>query len=309
VVVAGHISVLYQEVLAGLALRPSGHYIDCTVGSGGHAAGILEGSAPSGRVLALDADVEAVARAAAALARFGDRVVFEHCNFRALGQVAARHGWDQVDGIVFDLGVSSVQLGTPERGFSFQASGALDMRMDQEGALSAMEIVNTWPETALVRVLRDFGEEPRAARIASAIIAARAQQPILTTAHLRDVVLRVKGRRGHLHPATTVFQALRIAVNEELESLRLALPQAVTLLQPGGRLVVIAFHSLEDRIVKHFLQDEARICRCPPGQPVCTCAQRPRLRLVTRHAQQASAQERARNPRARSARLRIAERL
>jgi 16S rRNA (cytosine1402-N4)-methyltransferase len=309
VVVAEHVPVLYGAVLAGMPLGPAGRYIDCTVGSGGHAAGMLEGSAPSGRLLGLDADADALARAAAALSRFGDRVLFEHGNFRALAQIAARHGWDQVDGIVFDLGVSSVQLGTPERGFSFQAAGPLDMRMDREGVLSAMEIVNTWPEVALARVLRDFGEEPRAARIASAIVAERAQRPLRTTADLRELVVRVKPRRGPLHPATTVFQALRIAVNAELESLRLALPQAVALLRPGGCLVVIAFHSLEDRIVKRFMQEEARACLCPPGRPVCTCAHQPRLRLATRHAQQATAEEVARNPRARSARLGVAERL
>ncbi|HWE64500.1 MAG TPA: 16S rRNA (cytosine(1402)-N(4))-methyltransferase RsmH [Chloroflexota bacterium] len=304
-----HVPVLYREALEGLALRPGGRYIDATAGSGGHAAGILEGSAPDGTVLALDTDAEAVARAAAALHRFGSRARLVQANFRDLRATATREGWDVVDGILFDLGVSSVQLGTPMRGFSFQDDGPLDMRMDSSQGITAAEVVNRWTEADLARILRDYGEEPLAARIAAAIVRERARSPFASTAQLADLVARVKGRRGRIHPATMVFQALRIAVNGELESIAVALPQAIDLLRHGGRLAVIAFHSLEDRLVKRFMQEQSKECRCPPAQLICTCARRPALRVITRHAVMASSEEIAHNPRARSARLRVAERL
>jgi 16S rRNA (cytosine1402-N4)-methyltransferase len=301
--------VLYREALDGLALRPGGWYIDCTAGSGGHAAGILEGSAPDGRLLALDTDPEAIIRTRSRLLPFGERVRLVQANFRDLAATAQREGWQAVDGILLDLGVSSVQLGTARLGFSFQEPGPLDMRLDPAQAGTAADLVNTLAEADLAALLRRYGEEQMAGRIAAAIVRERARGPITTTGALAELVARVKGRRGRLHPATTVFQALRIAVNGELESLEAALPQAVRLLHPGGRLAVIAFHSLEDRIVKRYLHSEARECRCPPEQPICTCDRRPALRLIGRHAVLPGDEELRLNPRARSARLRVAERL
>jgi 16S rRNA (cytosine1402-N4)-methyltransferase len=304
-----HVPVLYRETLAGLMPRSGGRYVDCTAGSGGHAAGILEESAPDGAVLAMDTDPEAVERTRSRLEPFGARAVVVQGNFRDLEQVARQAGWQQVDGVLFDLGVSSPQLGEAARGFSFQATGPLDMRMNPLSGESAADLVNGRSEAELTEVFRELGEEPLARRIATAIVRERSSGRIETTSQLADIVARVKGRRGRIHPATMVFQALRIAVNGELESIALALPQAVRLLGPGGRLAVIAFHSLEDRIVKRFLREEAKQCRCPPSQPICTCNRLPELRLLSRHAIVSSDPEVLRNPRARSARLRIAERL
>ena len=304
-----HVPVLYQETLEALAIRPGGHYIDCTAGSGGHAAGILERSAPDGTVLALDTDSEAVSRTAARLASFGDRARVARANFRDLGTIAVREGCGAMDGILFDLGVSSVQLGTGRRGFSFQEDGPLDMRMDPDHGRSAADLIRDLSERGLADIFRRYGEEPAAAKVAAAIARARSQAPITTTGQLAELIARVKGRRDRIHPATMVFQALRIAVNGELESIETVLPLAVSLLRPGGRLAVIAFHSLEDRIVKRFLHEEARACRCPASQPICTCDRQPALRLVGRHAIQAGPDELHANPRARSARLRAAERL
>ncbi len=304
-----HVPVLYRETLEGLAIRPGGQYIDCTAGSGGHANGILEGSAPDGRLLALDTDPEAIERVRIRLQGFESRVKLIQANFRDLEATARREGMQEVDGILFDLGASSVQLGTARRGFSFQDDGPLDMRLDPTGGVTAADLVQQLEEGELADILRRFGEEPMAGRIAAAIARERARSPLATTAQLANLVARVKGRRGRIHPATMVFQALRIAVNGELESIALALPQAVCLLRPGGRLAVIAFHSLEDRIVKRFLHEEAKECRCPPDQPVCTCERRPTVRLISRHAVMAGPGELQANPRARSARLRVAERL
>lgn len=304
-----HVPVLYREVLAGLDVRPGGRYVDCTAGSGGHAAGILAASAPDGVLLALDTDPEAIRRTRDALGSAGTRLRLVQENFRDLAAVARREGWSTVDGILFDLGVSSPQIGTPARGFSFQEDGPLDMRMDPRGGRTAADLVNTLPVGELSVIFRQYGEEPQAGRIAAAVVRARIHAPIRTTAQLAALVASVKGGRGKIHPATMVFQALRIAVNDELASVAAALPQAVALLRPGGRLAVIAFHSLEDRIVKRYLHDEAKACRCPPQQPVCTCERRPPLQLLGRHAIQAAEEETGRNPRARSARLRVAERL
>lgn len=304
-----HVPVLYRETLDGLAVRPGGCYIDCTAGSGGHAAGILERSAPDGMLLALDTDPEAVARVKQRLAPFGARARVVQANFRDLEPTAAREGWPAGDGILFDLGVSSVQLGMSRRGFSFQEDGPLDMRMDPDRGPTAADLVRDLGERELADIFRRYGEEPAAARVAAAIVRTRRQAPITTTGQLAELVTQVKGRRSKLHPATTIFQALRIAVNEELESIAAVLPRALGLLRPGGRLAVIAFHSLEDRIVKRFLHEEARECRCPATQPICTCDRQPALRLIGRHAIQAGAAETRLNPRARGARLRVAERL
>lgn len=311
-----HIPVLRDEVLSGLALRPGDWCIDGTLGGAGHAEALLEATAPAGRLLGLDADPTAIERGWRRLARFGDRVVLERANFRDLASVAQRHGFTAVRAVLLDLGVSSYQLTEAERGFSFLTAGPLDMRMDPEGPLTADEIVNTWPQEALADLIYRFGEEPRSRRIARAIFEAR---PLRNTAELAEVVSKALG--GHkgqrLHPATRVFQALRIAVNDELAALEAVLPQAVSLLARGGRVAVVAFHSLEDRIVKQFIQRETRDCICEmeaatkrsPRTPACRCGHRASLRAITRKPIQPSAAEVAANPRSRSAKLRIAERI
>jgi 16S rRNA (cytosine1402-N4)-methyltransferase len=305
-----HEPVLLSAALSFLAPRDGGRYIDATFGGGGHSRAILEASAPSGQVLAIDADPAAVARARALAERYPGRLLPCHGNFRDLARLAQSYGFVPVDGILFDLGLSSDQLADPARGFSFQLAGPLDMRFDPTSGEPAAVIVNTWSAEELSELFWQYGEEPRAWAIAQTIVAERARQPIETTTQLAALVARVAGsRRERIHPATRVFQALRIAVNQELEALAAGLAQAVELLRPGGRLVVIAFHSLEDRLVKQFFRREAAACLCPPGTPVCICGHRPRLRLLTPRPVRPSAEEIARNPRSRSARLRAAERI
>jgi 16S rRNA (cytosine1402-N4)-methyltransferase len=309
-----HIPVLYDEVLAGLKVRPGGWYIDATLGAGGHAAGILQGSTPNGRLLGLDADEESITFARQLLRPFGDRVTYRVTNFRHLRATATVLGFEQVDGVLMDLGLSSRQLEDAERGFSFSQDGPLDMRMDTRQRTTASVLVNQMPEAELADLLWRYGEERFARQIAKAIVAAR---PVTTTAHLAEIVARTVSRkerkrsqfRPRIHPATRTFQALRIAVNDELESLRQALPQARDLLRPGGRLAVISFHSLEDRLVKSFIQREGRDCVCPPEVPVCVCEHIATLRAIVRKPIRPTDREVAQNPRSRSARLRIAERL
>jgi len=301
-----HIPVLLDEALAGLAVQPGGRYIDATVGAGGHAAAILLHSAPDGKLLGLDADPEAIRYAQQALQPFGDRLVLRAANFRRLGQVARSLGFDPVDGILLDLGLSSRQLDDAGRGFSFSKDGPLDMRLDPDSDTTAADLVNHLAEDELADMLWRFGDERRSRRIARAIVAAR---PLTTTGQLADLIERTIGRREKIHPATRTFQALRIATNDELGALAQVLPQARDLLQPGGRLVVIAFHSLEDRLVKRFYQQEARDCICPPEAPICTCEHRASLRIVARKPIRPRPEEVAQNPRSRSARLRVAERL
>ncbi|HFD40221.1 MAG TPA: 16S rRNA (cytosine(1402)-N(4))-methyltransferase RsmH [Anaerolineae bacterium] len=303
---AAHVPVLYEETLTGLQIRPGGVYVDATLGAAGHALGILRASAPDGRLLGLDADPEAVAFARQVLQPFGERLTLRTANFRRLAAVARSAGFDRVDGVLLDLGLSSRQLAAAERGFAFQREGPLDMRLDPRRGTTAADLVNDLPEADLADLIRRYGEERHARRIARAIVAAR---PLTTTAELAQVVARAVGRRGRIHPATRTFQALRIAVNDELGALAEALPQALDLLAGGGRLAVIAFHSLEDRLVKRFFRQESRDCLCPPEAPVCTCGHRARLRIVTRKPIRPAPEEMAHNPRSRSARLRIAERL
>ncbi len=305
---ARHISVLLRETLAGLAVAPDGIYIDGTVGAGGHAAAILEQAAPHGRLLGLDRDPMAAACAAARLKAFGERARVIHASYIGLEHIARAEGFIPVDGVLFDLGFSSLQVDDPERGFAFRLDGPLDMRFDPASDdLTAAELVNQWPESELGAVLREYGEEPHSRSIARAIVAAR---PIHSTGQLAAVIAAaVGGRREKLHPATRTFQALRIAVNRELEAVAAGLPQALTVLRPGGRLAVITFHSLEDRIVKRFFQQEARGCICPPEAPVCVCGRVPSVRLVTRKPITATAEEIIANPRSRSAKLRVVERL
>ncbi len=305
-----HIPVLVAEVVAGLGVRPGGCYLDATVGGGGHTAAILDASAPDGWVLGLDRDAEAVARARERLRAYGDRVVVAHASYVDLLDVLRREQRSPVDGVVFDLGFSSWQIENPVRGFSFLQDGPLDMRFDTSHGVTAADLINQLPEDALAKVLFEYGEEARSRRIARAIVAAR---PIETTGGLASIVsAAVGGRRGggassRLHPATRTFQALRIAVNQELEAIAQALPAALSALRSGGRLGVIAFHSLEDRIVKQYMQRESQDCICPPEYPVCQCDHRRTLRVLTRKPIVPSDAEIEINPRSRSARLRLAE--
>lgn len=310
----GHLPVLAEEVVTMLAPAPGSLQIDATLGGGGHTERILGATDPDGRLLGLDADGAAIARVDRLLRpRFGDRLVLRQSNFRALGRVAPEAGFGAVDGCLFDLGLSSFQLGDAERGFGIRTGGPLDMRFDATRGVPAAELVASLDAAELTALFRRYGEEPHAPRIARAIVAERAVSPIRTAEELAGLVERVAPRtppgRRRIHPATRIFQALRIAVNEELDALEDALTAALDLLRPGGRLVVLSYHSLEDRIVKRFFQAERRGCVCPPEVPVCVCGRSPRLRLVTRRSVTPSPTEIAANPRARSARLRAAERL
>jgi len=302
-----HLPVLYQEIIH--AIRPSspGNYVDGTVGAGGHAWGILQASSPDGRLLGLDLDPQALALASERLAEFGDRVTLRRASYTTLTEQIAGIGWGKVQGIVLDLGVSSMQVDTPERGFSFQAEGPLDMRFDPDNPTSAADLVNLLPEKELADIIWQYGEDRNSRRIARAIVKNR---PFQTTRQLAEIIAKTSGGRyNRIHPATRTFQALRITVNRELEALESVLPAAVNLLESGGRLAVIAFHSLEDRVVKQFFHHESRDCICPPEQPICTCGHRAIIQEITRHPLQATQEEIERNPRARSARLRVVEKL
>lgn len=306
-----HVSVLLDATIDAIQPTSGGRYVDATLGGGGHAEAILDRSSPGGLLLGIDLDRIALERARARLARFGGRVTLAHASFASLESLVRWEGFAPVDGIVMDLGLSSDQLESSERGFGFRTSGPLDMRFDNaQPGTTARSLVNTLSIAELADILFRFGEEPRARPIARAIVESRARQPILTTADLADLVERAVGRqRGKTNPATRTFQALRIAVNGELSALEAVLPQAIEVLAVGGRLAVISFHSLEDRIVKHLFRDEAATCVCPPGLPVCVCGKTARVRLVTRHGIRASAVEVERNPRSRSATLRVVEKL
>jgi len=305
-----HVPVLLSEAIGGLALVPGTDCIDGTLGGAGHAAALLIATAPNGRLLGLDADPEALLRAEARLARFGDRAVLVQANFRDMASVAASHGFGRVRTVLLDLGISWYQVASAERGFSFQAEGPLDMRFDPRTPLMAAEIVNDWTADELAGVIYRYGEERQSRRLARAIVAAR---PLSTTSELAGVVSRAMAQRAHHRarrdPATRVFQALRIAVNDELGSLEVVLQQVLELLEPGGRFAVITFHSLEDRIVKRFVQREVRDCICPPDFPACRCEHKATLRAITGRPVCPSEAEIRANPRSRSAKLRIAERL
>ncbi len=310
----GHIPVLAGEVITMLAAAPGSLQIDATLGGGGHTERILEATRPDGRLLGLDADGAAIARVSDRLRpRFGDRLVVRKANFRDLATVAPAAGFCAVDGALFDLGLSSDQLADTDRGFGFRAGGPLDMRFDTSRGVPASELLATLDAAELLALFRRYGEEPKAGRIARAVVEARRTAPITTAEELAALIERVAPPNPRIprrtHPATRVFQALRIAVNEELESLELGLTAVLDLLRPGGRLVVLSYHSLEDRIVKRFIAAERRGCICPPSVPVCVCGREPRLRLITSPSLTPGEAEIAANPRARSARLRAAERL
>ncbi len=302
-----HQPVLYHEIIHALRPQSPGRYVDATVGAGGHAWGILEASAPDGQLLALDKDPQALAIASQRLSVYHPRVILVHASYTQLREELSRIGWQQVNGIVFDLGVSSMQLDQAERGFSFLADGLLDMRFDPTAGRSAADLVNRLSEDELTDLIWRYGEERHARRIAREICRSR---PLETTRQLAQAVERaVGGRKERIHPATRTFQALRIAVNDELRGLEQVLPDAVDVLASGGRLAVISFHSLEDRIIKQFFRRESRDCICPPEQPVCTCNHHATLREITRKPILPSMEEIATNPRARSAKLRVAEKL
>ncbi|MFN2221089.1 MAG: 16S rRNA (cytosine(1402)-N(4))-methyltransferase RsmH [Chloroflexota bacterium] len=306
-----HKPVLYDEILFYLRPQPGGKYIDGTVGAGGHTAGLLAASEPDGKVLGLDRDAEAIAYCRERLANLDGRVTLVQANYSDMVEVARQHDFAQVDGVLLDLGLSSRQLSAAERGFSFQSEGPLDMRFDTTQGATAADLLNELEETELTLILQNYGEMPQSRKVARSIIEAR---PIHTTAQLVELAEKVIGRRRQrgarrIHPATRLFQALRIAVNDELGALERVLPDTVGLLRPGGRLAIISFHSLEDRIVKHFIREQSRECTCPPEAPICTCETQPMLRAVTRKVVRPSEAEVAANPRSRSARLRVAEKL
>ncbi len=303
-----HIPVLLSAVLDGLRVAnyPDGQFIDATLGLGGHTQALLAAT-HTARVLGFDRDPQALSVAREHLARFGDRVLTVHASYDQIGTLAPAAGFQVVDGILFDLGLSSLQLDDGTRGFAFRTDAPLDMRFDPTSdGPTAADLVNSLPESELADILYEYGDEPASRRIARAIAAAR---PLQTTTTLAEVIARAapSPRRHKIHPATRSFQALRIVVNDELGALERTLPTAIDLLKPGGRLAVISFHSLEDRIVKQFMKREATHCLCPPHQPICTCGHRASIELITRKPIEADEIEISDNPRSRSARLRIAQ--
>ncbi len=300
-----HIPVMVKETIEALNVQPGGRYIDCTVDGGGHAAAILSHSAPGGQLLGIDADPEAIKIASNRLAAYGSSVRLANENFVNLSAICYRYDFSPVHGILFDLGLSSLQLDSDGRGFSFQHDAPLDMRFSPGQKITAADIVNTYSETDLERLIRTYGEESFSRQIAHRIVEAR---PITTTLQLAQVIAQLVGqRRGKIHPATRTFHALRIAVNQELENLASALEQAIKLLGWQGRLVVISYHSLEDRIVKQFMRREAKDCICPPSAPACVCQHNASLRILNKKVITPSPVEVQVNPRSRSARLRAAE--
>ena len=304
---AVHVPVLLEETIKALTVQSGGRYIDCTLGGGGHAAAILERSSPGGQLLGLDADPQAIETARARLEAYSDSMMLVNENFVNLQAVCYRYDFLPVHGIFFDLGLSSLQLDSDDRGFSFQREAPLDMRFGANQTLTAADIVNTYPEAELANLIRTYGEESNNRRIARNIVQNR---PLRSTRELvRTIEQVVAGRRKGIHPATKTFQALRIVVNQELENLELALKRVVSLLGFRGRLVVISYHSLEDRIVKQFMQRESKDCICPPEIPTCVCGHKATLKLVTKKVITPSPLEVQINPRSRSARLRVAERV
>lgn len=306
-----HVSVLLEECIQGLAIKPDGIYVDGTLGGAGHSSRIAA-KLTTGRLIGIDRDNVALEAAAERLRPFEDWVTLVHANFCDMDQALQELGIDKVDGILLDLGVSSPQLDDGQRGFSYMTDAPLDMRMNGEDTRDARQIVNTWSYEELKRILYDYGEERFAPRIAAAICRRREQAPIETTLELVDVIksaMPTSALREKQHPAKRSFQAIRIAVNDELGAVETVMKKAVPLLNPGGRLAVITFHSLEDRIVKNAMAEAAKGCTCPPSFPVCVCGKKPQVRIVTRKPIVSGEEELERNPRARSAKLRICEKL
>ena len=306
-----HYSVLLNESIDGLNIKPNGIYVDCTLGGGGHSLEILK-RLENGRLIAVDQDADAIAASKVRLADYLDKVTFVHDNFSNIGSALDELGIDGIDGAVIDLGVSSYQLDTPERGFSYMHDAPLDMRMNPEGGLTARDVVNTYPEAELKRIIFDYSEERFAGRIAAKICAAREENPIETTFGLVDIIrsaIPAKAREDGPHPAKRTFQAIRIEVNSELSVIAPTLDSLVDALNPGGRLSVITFHSLEDRIVKQSFAGYSKGCTCPPDFPVCVCGHKPKLKIITHKPILPGERELDENPRSRSAKLRIAEKL
>ena len=306
-----HISVLLQECLDGLNIKPDGIYIDGTLGGAGHSSQIAK-RLTTGRLIGIDRDPVALKAAGERLSPYGDRVTLVHSNFCRMAEVVKELGLPGVDGILLDLGVSSPQLDEVSRGFSYMADAPLDMRMNGKDALTAREVVNTWPQEELRRILWNYGEERYAPQIAAAICRRREETPIETTLELVDVIrsaMPASALREKQHPAKRTFQAIRIAVNDELGSVEKAMEAAIPLLNPGGRLAVITFHSLEDRIVKLSMAEAAKGCTCPPQFPVCVCGKKPIVKLISRKPIVATPEELEANPRSRSAKLRVCEKL
>ena len=308
---AYHESVMKNEVLHYLNVHMEGVIVDGTLGDGGHTEFILKNTAPEIRVFAIDRDRSAIERAKKRLSPFRDRVTLTHGNLGDLKSLAAQHGITRIVGLLMDLGVSSPQLDTPERGFSIQHDGPLDMRMNPSQKTSAADLLKELSDAELAAIIKNFGEERYSKRIVRAIRKEQAERPISTTGQLSRIVARVvtSPRHTRIHPATRTFQALRIAVNDELEQLKLALQGVIGLLNSTARLVVISFHSLEDRIVKTFFRDEQKGCSCPPKIPMCICGRTQTLKILTRKPIVPSEEEVARNPRSISAKLRVAERI
>ena len=306
-----HISVLLDECIENLNIKPDGIYVDGTLGLGGHSEQILK-RLTTGRLIGIDRDETAIQRTGERLKAYADKMTLVHGNFCDVAQILDELCVDAVDGMLFDLGVSSPQLDESERGFSYMNDAPLDMRMDNTSALTAWNVVNEWPEDELVRILRDYGEERFAPRIAAAICKRREEKEIETTLELVDIIrsaMPASALREKQHPAKRSFQAIRIAVNDELGSVERVMQKAIPCLNPGGRLAVITFHSLEDRIVKQAMAEAAKGCTCPPEFPVCVCGKKPRVKLITRKPIVSGEEELERNPRARSAKLRICEKL
>ncbi len=306
-----HISVLLQECINGLAIRPDGVYIDGTLGGAGHSSQIAK-RLTTGRLIGIDRDPVALTAAGERLAGYKNNVTLVHSNFCEMAQVVKDLGLSGVDGILLDLGVSSPQLDDGARGFSYMVDAPLDMRMNNRDALSAYQVVNTWSQEELKRILFTYGEERYAPLIAAAICRRRDVSPIETTLELVDVIrsaMPAQALREKQHPAKRSFQAIRIAVNDELGSVEKAMAAAIPLLNPGGRLAVITFHSLEDRIVKNAMAEAAKGCTCPPNFPVCVCGKKPLVKLISRKPIVASSEELEVNPRSRSAKLRICEKI
>ena len=301
-----HQPVLYHEIIHALRPINKGFYVDGTLGAGGHARGILEACAPDGRLLGLDVDPQALALARETLAPYGERARLMQASYDSLTERLSEIRWDSVDGILLDLGLSSMQLDTPERGFSFQQDAPLDMRFDPDSPTTAADLVNNLPQDELADLIYRYGEERASRRIAHAILKAR---PLQTTRQLATVIEAVIPRKGHIHPATQTFQALRIAVNQELERVENVLPQAVAALKSGGRLAIISFHSLEDRIVKEYFRSESKDLVNPPYERIYETEKKATLKEINRKVITPGEAEIAANPRARSAKLRIAEKL
>ena len=310
--VFSHYSVLLNESVDGLSIKPDGIYVDCTLGGGGHSEAIASRLTGGGKLIAIDQDSAAIAASKKRLQKYSERIEFVRDNFRNVGDVLARLGIDKIDGAVIDLGVSSYQLDTPERGFSYMHNAPLDMRMDPDAPLSAYDVVNTYSEIQLKKIIYDFSEERFAPRIAAKICAAREVKPIETTFELVDIIksaIPAKAREDGPHPAKRTFQAIRIEVNSELSIIEPTLDALIYALGEGGRLSVITFHSLEDRIVKQTFAKAASGCTCPKNFPVCVCGNKPKVKVITHKPILPSEKELDVNPRSRSAKLRIAEKL